>query len=178
MSNAAAPSLGELLLGCATLSLVAVGGANAIVPELHRQVVDIHRWLSGPEFATLFAIAATAPGPNVLVVTLIGWKLGGIPGALLATAGICGPSSVLAFTVGKAWERLRASPGRQALERGLAPVTIGLVLGSGWLLNAAAATDWRGWLVAGVAAAAYWRARFNPLWVLAGAALLGAFLLS
>ncbi|GAA5175895.1 chromate transporter [Niveibacterium umoris] len=176
MSAASAPTLTELFLRCATLSLVAVGGANAIVPELHRQTVELQHWLSGPEFATLFAIAAAAPGPNVLVVTLVGWKLGGLPGALVATLGICGPSSALAFAVGRVWDRFRDAPLRRVIERGLAPVTIGLVLGSGWRVAETASSDWRGWALAVGAAAIYWRARFNPLWILAAAAPLGLWL--
>lgn len=167
------PSLAELLARCAALSLMAVGGANAIVPELHRQVVELQHWVSGPEFAMLFAIAAAAPGPNVLIVTLIGWKVGGIPGALLATLGICGPSSVLAFAAGQVWDRFRSSRWRGIIERGLAPVTIGLIVGSGWRLAEVASTGWRGWAVAAAAALISWRARLNPLWVLAGGAALG-----
>jgi chromate transporter len=169
----ARPGLLELLAGAAVLSLMAVGGANAIVPELHRQTVELRHWLTGPEFAALFAIASASPGPNVLVVTLIGWQLGGIPGALVATVGICGPSSMLAYGIGHVWERLRGSPWRRAIQRGLAPVTIGLVLGSGWLLTGAAAQNWHGVLLAGVAAVVYFRAKFNPLWVLAAGAAVG-----
>ncbi len=169
----ARPGLTEIFVSSLVLSLMAVGGANAIVPELHRQTVELRQWLSGPEFAALFAIASASPGPNVLIVTLIGWQLAGIPGALIATVGICGPSSILAFAVGHAWERLRGSPWRRAIQRGLAPVTIGLVLGSGWLLTGAAAQDWHGIVLAAIAAAVYWRAKFNPLWVLAAGAVVG-----
>ena len=169
----ARPGLIELLAGSAVLSLMAVGGANAIVPELHRQTVELRQWLTGPEFAALFAIASASPGPNVLIVTLIGWQLGGIPGALLTTVGICGPSSILAYAVGHVWERLRGSPWRRVIQRGLAPVTIGLVLGSGWLLTGAAAQNRQGVLLAASAAAIYFRAKFNPLWVLAAGAVVG-----
>ncbi|MCL2657074.1 MAG: chromate transporter [Betaproteobacteria bacterium] len=169
----ARPGLSDIFLGTLVLSLMAVGGANAIVPELHRQTVELRHWLSGPEFAALFAIASAAPGPNVLIVTLIGWQLAGIPGALVATLGICAPSSLLAWTVGHIWERLKGSPWRAIIQRGLAPVTIGLVLGSGWLLTGAAAKSWHGVALAAVAALVYWRAKFNPLWVLGAGALIG-----
>jgi len=167
------PSLLTLLLSCCALSLAAVGGANSIVPELHRHVVELNHWMSGSEFAALYAIASTSPGPNVLVVTLIGWQLAGYPGALVATLGICGPSSLLAYGLSRVWDRFAHSPWRTAILRTLMPLTIGLILGSGTLLTRAAAQDWRGVALAGLAAAVYWRGRFNPLWVLGGGAVVG-----
>jgi chromate transporter len=98
-------SLTQLFLNCCILSLMAVGGANALIPELHRQVVEVNNWMSGGEFASLFAIAQAAPGPNMLIISLIGWKLAGITGALVATLAMCGPSSLLAYGVGQLWER-------------------------------------------------------------------------
>jgi chromate transporter len=140
---------------------------------MHRQVVDLHGWMSSADFATLFAIAQAAPGPNVLFVSLIGWKLAGIPGALVCTLGMCLPSALLAFAVGKLWDRFRDSLLRQAIERGLAPITIGLVLGSGCLLVQATGTRESLLVVASLSAVLSFRSKLNPLWWLAGAALLG-----
>ena len=167
------PSLSGLFLRFCLFSLMAVGGATAMVPEMHRQVVDLHGWMSSADFATLFAIAQAAPGPNVLFVSLIGWKLAGIPGALVCTLGMCLPSALLAFTVGRLWDRFRHSIWRMAIERGLAPITIGLVLGSGCLLVQATGT--RGPLlgIAALSALLSFRTKLNPLWWLAGAALMG-----
>jgi chromate transporter len=170
------PSLGTLFLQFCLFSLMAVGGANALIPEMHRQVVDLHHWMGNAEFASLFAIAQAAPGPNVLVVSLLGWKLAGLPGALVCTAGMCLPSSLLAFTAGRLWDRYRSSPWRRALERGLAPITIGLVLGSGCLLATTAGSAWPSYLLAGSSAVLSYRSRRSPLWWLAGAAALGLLL--
>src|SRR5258706_13600256 len=60
------------------LSLIAVGGAITVIPEMHRSVVEVHGWMSGAQFADLFALAQAAPGPNILVVSLIGWKVAGL----------------------------------------------------------------------------------------------------
>lgn len=86
-----------LLWQFSLLSLVAVGGANVLIPELQRLVVE-QGWMNAREFAALFAIAQAAPGPNVLVVCLIGWHVAGVSGAVVSMLGICGPSSILSFT--------------------------------------------------------------------------------
>jgi chromate transporter len=167
------PSITELFLRFCLLSLMAVGGANATLPELHRQIVETHGWMSSAEFASLYAITQAAPGPNVLIVSLIGWKLAGFAGALACTIGMCAPSSILAYGVGKLWYRFSQSPWRQAIQRGLAPITIGLVLGSGCLLVKAAGAGWQAYALAAGSAVASYHSRSNPLWWLAAAALLG-----
>lgn len=155
------------------MSLMAVGGANVLIPELQRQIVDTHHWLSGSEFATLFAIAQASPGPNVLIVTLIGWKLAGLRGALVTTLAMCLPSSLLAYYVGHLWHRFRASPWRRGIERGLAPVTIGLVLGGGFLLSRSADHSWLAYGLTLATAAVAATGRLNPLWLLAAGGALG-----
>ena len=67
------------------MSLFAVGGANAAIPEMHRVAVDVQHWLSDKQFADVFAISQMSPGPNVLIVTLIGYSVAGVAGALVAT---------------------------------------------------------------------------------------------
>lgn len=82
-----------VFLHFALLSLLAVGGVNTIMPEMHRIVVESNGWVSGAEFTQLFALSQAAPGPNVLIVSLIGWKVAGLPGALISLAGICLPAA-------------------------------------------------------------------------------------
>ena len=168
------PTLPGLFLRFCGFSLMAVGGANALIPELHRQVVDVSQWMSSTEFASLFALAQAAPGPNMLISSLIGWKVAGIPGALVCTLGMCLPSSTLAVAAGRLWDRYRESVWRRALERGLAPLTLGLVLGGGCHLARAAGGGWPSYVVVAASAGLAWRSRWNPLLWLAGAALLGA----
>jgi chromate transporter len=165
--------LSQLAWRCASLSLVAIGGINAILPEVHRVVVEVEGWMSSAEFAELFALAQLAPGPNAMVIALIGWKVAGIAGALVATVAICGPSSLLCYSALHWWDRLRASPRRAIVARALAPVAIGLILASGYTLARGADRT----VVAGAltlaAACALAFTRINPVWVLAGAALIG-----
>lgn len=157
----------------AVLSLLAFGGANAVVPEMHRLAVDVNHWMSGQDFAAIFALAQAAPGPNVMISTLIGLKVGGIPGALVATVAMCAPSCLLVVGAARLWDRYRETPWRTALAAGLAPVTVGMIAASAWLLCRAADRDWRLALVtaASVGVAAF--TRLNPLWCLGAAAALG-----
>lgn len=168
------PHLGWLFLRFCLFSLMAVGGAGALVPELHRQAVEVGHWMDSAEFASLFALAQATPGPNMLIATLIGWKVAGIPGAVVCTVGFCLPSASLALVVGGLWDRHRTSPWRRALERGLAPITLGLILGGGIHLAKAAGGGWALALVTAASAVLSWRSRLNPVVWLLGAAALGA----
>jgi chromate transporter len=155
------------------LSLVAFGGANAVVPEMQRQSVELHHWMNGREFAALFAIAQAAPGPNVMIATLVGWKVAGIVGGLVATVAMCAPSCVLAYFVARLWERYRETRWRAAIGAGLAPLTVGLVAASAWLLSSAADLEWRLTLVTVATALVGYLTKLNPLWCLGAAAGLG-----
>ena len=67
------------------LSLVAVGGMSRYCREVHRVVVDVNHWMTDVQFTQAYTIAQASPGPNMLVVTIIGWHVAGLPGALVAT---------------------------------------------------------------------------------------------
>jgi chromate transporter len=165
--------LESLALHFGLLSLFAIGGANAVVPDMHRLAVTSYGWMNDRDFADLFAIANAAPGPNVLIVTLIGFKVAGIPGALTATLAMCGPTSALSFMVSRWWERLRGAPWRRSVQQALVPVTIGLVLASGWILSVAANRGPAGGAITAITVGALMLTRLNPLWLLGGAAALG-----
>ena len=81
------------------MSLFAVGGANSAIPEMHRVAVDVNHWMTDKQFADMFAISQLSPGPNVLIVTLIGYSVAGIFGAVAATLAMCGPTAILAWYV-------------------------------------------------------------------------------
>jgi chromate transporter len=77
----------------AIMSFLALGGANAVAPEIHRLTVEVHGWIDDRQFADMFAISQAAPGPNVMIVTLIGFHVAGFWGAVVATLAMCGPTS-------------------------------------------------------------------------------------
>lgn len=157
------------------LGLVAIGGANAVVPEMHRAVVEVERWMSDGEFAALFAIANAAPGPNVLIVTLVGWHVAGVAGALVTTVAMIGPPSLLVYGVFRLWGRMRNAPWRPPVQAGLAAVTVGLVAATAWILTVTTALNARLLVVALATAAVSYLTKINPLWCFAVAAGLGAF---
>jgi chromate transporter len=156
------------------LSLVAVGGVTSILPEVHRVTVDVNHWLTDAEFTQMFAIAQASPGPNMLIVALIGFHVAGLPGALTAAAAICLPSCTLAYLVEHVWQRFRGTPLRRAVESGLAPITIGLMIATGWLVaHGARDTGGAAYAITGVTAALVVLTRVNPLWLFAGAGVIG-----
>jgi chromate transporter len=158
----------------AGLSLIAFGGASAVVPEMQRLVVEQQHWMTAKEFTDLFAIAQAAPGPNMMIVTLVGWHVAGLAGAILATIAFCMPGAVLAYSMVHLWNRLRDSPWRNRIQGGLLPVTVGLVASTAWLLaNSAAGKHGVGIVIAIVCAIIAWRTKLNPLWLLAAGAILG-----
>lgn len=169
------PILLTLSTHFAGLSLIAFGGASAVVPEMQRLVVEQQHWMSAKEFTDLFAIAQAAPGPNMMIVTLVGWRVAGLAGAVLATVAFCAPGAVLAYGTVRLWNKLRDSPWRTRIQNGLLPVTVGLVASTAWLL-ANGTTGRHGWGIgiALVSAAIAWRTTINPLWLLFAGALVGA----
>ena len=158
----------------AQLSLLAIGGVNAVIPEMQRQVVDVHHWMGAAEFSALFALGQASPGPNMLVAVLIGWRLAGLSGAAVATASMLGPTCVLAYAVFRVWGSARLARVRVVVQAGLTPVTVGLVLGAALLLARGSLTGPVGGAVTLVTAAVVVATRVNPMWLLAGGAALGA----
>jgi chromate transporter len=161
-----------LLWHFSLLSLMAVGGANVLLPELQRLVVE-QGWMGATQFAELFAIAQAAPGPNVLVVSLIGWHVAGVAGALVCMLGMCLPSSLLSYHVSRWWALHKGSALTLLLSRALQPLTIGLVGASACLLLQAANRDAAGWSLSAAVALIAWRRNWNPLWLLLLGGLIG-----
>lgn len=160
----------------ALLSLVSVGGIPSVMPEMQRLVVDVQGWMSAAEFTQLFAIAQAAPGPNVLVTALIGWKVAGIAGGLVALGAFCAPAGALAYSIGGFWDRMRDAPWRKAFQRALIPVTVGFVVSGGYVLATPQGPEWKTALIALASAAVLYATRLNPLWILGGGGVLGFLL--
>jgi chromate transporter len=166
--------LWQLATGFAALSLVAVGGGIAVVPEMHRLTVEVHRWLTDAQFAQLFALAQAAPGPNVLVVGLIGWQVAGLAGMLVATLAMTAPAGLLAYGFARFRRRLAGAAWLRLTERGLVPIAVGLILSSGLILADAAARDGVAVAITAASTLFVWRTGHSPLWVLGAGALAGA----
>ncbi len=168
----------QILLTFSILSLVAIGGANAVLPEMHRQLVELRGWLDDATFSQLYALAQAAPGPNILVASVMGWRIGGAGGMAAATFGMLVPAAILAWCMAGLMQRLRGAAWLKPAQGGLVPVAIGLILAAG--ITMAEASHSHGVMPLVVVAAStlfVWRTNYSPLWVLAGGGMLGAVFL-
>ena len=163
-----------LFLTFLSLSLMAIGGAITLVSDMHRRLVDDAALLSHTDFTSAIALAQAAPGPNVLFVSLIGWYAGGVPGAFISMLGIMVPSTTLALLASRWITTHRHWLGVQAFQSGMTPVTIGLLLATGWLLMPSARTDPHGMLLSVAVALIVWRTRVRLIWLIGAGAALGA----
>ena len=166
--------IGTLAWRFFVLAFLAIGGVNAALPEVHRQVVEVERWMTNSEFAAYFAIANAAPGPNLLIVTLVGWHVAGVAGALVATLSMVGPTSVMVYAVFHIWDRFGDALWRRPVQNGLSAVTVGLLAASAFLLARAADTGWVTLAITVATGIVSYLTRLNPLWAFAVAAAMGA----
>jgi chromate transporter len=176
----------QFFLHYLSLSLLAIGGAIAMIPDMHRFLVDQNFWLTNAQFNASVAIAQAAPGPNVLFIALMGWNVGmnaggvlqGLLGITLAITGMLIPSSVLTYNATQWGHRNRNLRAVRAFKQGMAPIVVGLLIATGLILASASGTSlehWPVWLLAGVSAVICWRTKLHILWLLGAGALLGWF---
>lgn len=155
------------------LSIVAFGGGNAILPEMQHQVVTVHQWMTAEQFSSLFAMAQAAPGPNMMIVPLVGWHVAGPAGLLATSIAKFGPSSVLTIYALKFWQRFKDHPLRVRFEQALRPITVGLVLVSAWLIADASVQNILLVLIVILTAVLGLFKKIHPLWVMVLGAGLG-----
>jgi chromate transporter len=155
------------------MSLFAVGGANSAIPEMHRVAVDVQHWITDKQFADAFAISQMSPGPNVLIVTLIGYSVAGVAGALVATLAMCAPTAILAYYVSRFLARSSHSRWPAIIQAALVPLSIGLMGASGLILAQTADRTWVAGLLTAMAAGLAFATRINPFWMLLAGACLG-----
>lgn len=173
-----------LFLHFLMLSLMSLGGAISTTADMHRFLVDERGWLSEAQFSESIALAQAAPGPNVLFVALMGWNLGlntgsmgaAFAGVALTMVGIMLPSTVFTYQVAQWGHRNRDLRAVRAFRLGMAPLVIGMLLATAWLLAAAGAErgGWPLYLLAAASCLIIWRTRLHLLWMLGAGALLGA----
>jgi chromate transporter len=171
--NSDANPVVSLALTFGLMSLFAVGGGNSAIPEMHRVAVDVHHWMTDRQFADVFAISQLSPGPNVLIVTLIGYAVAGVAGGLVATLAMCVPTAVLAYYVSRLLRRSSHARWPAIVQAALVPLSIGLMAASGLVLALASDRTWVAALMTAVVAAVAFATRLNPLWLLVAGGLLG-----
>lgn len=156
------------------LSLMSIGGAITLVPDMHRRLVVGDQLLSDLDFTSSIALAQAAPGPNVLFVALMGWYAGGLGGATVSMLGIMIPSTTLALAVSRWVATRRHWLSVQAFQAGMVPVTIGLLLATGVHLAPAWDAAPRALLLSVAVALIVWRTKISLIWLVAAGGLLGA----
>ena len=178
MNALSAADLLSLLGHFMLLSLLAVGGAITTASDMHRYVVVEHGWISDAQFTSSIAIAQAAPGPNVLFVAVIGWNVAGAAGALATLVGTMLPSTLLVLAVSRWAAQRREHSGVRAFTTGMAPLTLGLLLATGWVLAEpfVRVPDQRFGALALIAATivAMMRFKLSPMWLVALGAVVGA----
>src|SRR5215472_15189373 len=157
----------------AYLSLLTVGGGMAAFPELKVLTVDVHHWLTFKQLIHLYSVGQMAPGPNMMMIVSIGQWVAGLPGAVVVLIAFFLPTALLTFMIGRLWTRLGKWPWRASIQRGLAPVSVGLLL-AGCLTMAKGAIT--GWITAATALAVFvilLSSRINPALLILGGAVVG-----
>jgi chromate transporter len=157
----------------AMLSLLAVGGAMTTAPEMHRYIVDQKGWLSDDQFAASIALGQAAPGPNLLFVAVIGFNSAGLMGVLACLVGTLLPSTTVALAVARWGHRNQTSIALQAFTVGLAPLTIGLLAATAWILLQPAGLSAGTVLLVTLTVVVMLRTRLSPLWLIAAGAAAG-----
>ncbi len=160
----------------APLSVATVGGGQTIIADMQRQVVDVHHWMTHAQFVNDFAVARLAPGPGSLIATLIGFQVGGLAGALVATLALFGPTAFVMIAVTHLTARHRGAAWQLALQSGLRPVAAGLILAAVFTLVQGLDGGWIAIATALVSTALVMRTRINALVLIAGGAALFAML--
>ncbi|MDZ7813753.1 MAG: chromate transporter [Ideonella sp.] len=175
-----------------SLSVLAVGGAMTLAPELHRYLVAEHRWISDVQFGAAITLAQAAPGPNVLFIAVLGWQVGwaSVPaasgpllhsamatlGMLVALVGVMAPSTVLTYAASRWVQRHRERLAVQAFQKGMAPIVVGVMLSTAWLVGQSAGV-WADLKLAALALLSLllvWRTQVHLLWLLGAGGVAGA----
>jgi chromate transporter len=163
------------------LSLFSLGGGNTLLNEYHHMAVDQYCWLSSRQFAEIYAIAEAAPGPSSMIVGLLGMgaavkegPLWGVLSGVTAEISILLPSTLLMVVAALSWNRLRHSPWRVAFERGLGPITLGILFAVGLKILRISDHDTPAYAVSLVVCVLMLRTKISPLWFMSIAGLMGA----
>jgi chromate transporter len=182
-----------LILHIVSIAVVSVGGGVAVLPDAFRYMVLTKKWLTSEDFTNMVALAQAAPGPNILMWSLISFQAAASYGlalsivtALVGLLAFIVPTCTIAFLVNRLLESRSKTKLIKAIKTGLVPLTAGIVIASGWLLTDAAATAtsainksdpliWIYLLSAGVAIASYLK-QINPLWMVALGGVAGLVL--
>jgi chromate transporter len=155
------------------LSLLTMGGGMAAFPEMKRLTVEVQHWLTFPQLMHLYSVGQMGPGPNMMMVVAVGRWAGGFLGAVAVVIAFFGPTALLALTVGRLWKRLEAWPWRASIQKGLAPVSIGLLLAGCFTMARAAITGLETATITFAVLLILRRFKINPALLILASAIVG-----
>jgi len=164
-----------LFLKLSAFSLVAFGGVNALLPVLFNLAVHQEQWIDVQTFSDYFAIAQAAPGPNFMTVTLIGWHVYGVLGALLATLAIAWPSSIMIYFLQRFIMGMKNPLTKKTIQYAAAALAIGLVLASAWEIALQINQSLAAYLLTIGTIIITFFTRWHPLYLIAIGGALGVF---
>ena len=155
------------------LSLVSVGGGNAVIPEIQRFSVLTQEWLTAADFTAIYALAQAAPGPSSMLVALVGYKAAGWPGAAAAATAMYLPSSLVVFFTVRFLERFRQSLWVRVFEKAVAPLAVGLIFASAYIVAESMQTGPLLFALITGTALIHWKTGCSPLILLLVGAVAG-----
>jgi chromate transporter len=155
------------------LSLLTVGGGMAAFPEMKILTVEVHKWLTFPQLIHIYSLGQMAPGPNMMMIVVIGQWAGGLLGALLTLLAFFGPTALLAFIIARLWKKLEKWPWRTSIQQGLAPVSIGLLLAGSFTMAKGAISGLETGTIAVATLLILLQYKVNPALLVIGGALVG-----
>jgi chromate transporter len=166
-------NLWEMALHYLLLSALAVGGLGSVIPDIQRYVVEQNGWFTARQFGEIYALAQVIPGPNVLIVTMLGWLVSGWQGAAAVTVALFIPGSIISSLVIRAGAHNPEARVAVTVRRGLAPMVIGLSMSTAWIMFSTISGDWRAVIVTLLTVVLVLRTPLSPLWLIGIGASLG-----
>ncbi len=166
----------QLALTFGMLSLLAVGGGTAVLPEM-QTVLSQQFHIDHTAFVHVYSIGQLAPGPNMMMVLVFGFQIAGLLGAGVVLWAFFLPSSVLCLWVGRLWTRIGERPWRRAVQSALEPISIGLMCSGVYAVAKAAVIGPVSIGLAALTLVVILFTRVNPVFMILGAGGAGAFLM-
>lgn len=163
----------KLLYTFAGMSMLMFGGGYVFIPLLQHTVVEGYGWVTHQEFIDAVALGQVTPGPVMISATFIGFKVAGLAGALVATAGMFGPTAALTVFCARMLTGVRESAKVQAALRGVRAATVGMVFAAAVLIGKSAAPSWVSAVLFIAALVALIRYRIEAVWVVPAAGIIG-----
>jgi chromate transporter len=175
-ATAATFSLVKLGLFFLKVGAVLYGSGYVLVAFLEGGLVRDYGWLSEIQLLDAIAIGQFTPGPVLSTATFIGYILGGVPGAAVATVGIFLPSFIFVAALSLVLPRLRGSRWMAAFLDAVNVSSVALMAAVTVKLSVSTLTTWPAWVIALAAAGASLHWRLNATWLVLGGAVIGRLL--